>query len=72
MESTDRVSSGRRKCLPGTQDRVREKLAGIIETHQPVPLGNHERSELERLRKEGEEVLKRAQYKKRGKAALLQ
>ena len=46
---------------PSTQDRVREKLANIIDTHQPVPLGNHERSELERLRKEGEEVLSRSQ-----------
>jgi len=47
------------KGKPSTQDRVREKLAKIIDTHQPIPLGNHERSELERLRKEGEEVLKR-------------
>jgi len=45
---------------PSTQDRVREKLADIIETHQPVPLGAHERSELERLRKQGEEVLNRS------------
>ncbi len=49
------------KGKPSTQDRVREKLAGIIDTHQPIPLGDHERSELERLRQEGEEVLKRAQ-----------
>ena len=42
---------------PDTQDRVREKLAGIIDTHQPVPLGDHERSELERLRREGEKIL---------------
>jgi trimethylamine--corrinoid protein Co-methyltransferase len=47
------------KGKPSTQDRVREKLANIIDTHQPAPLGNHERSELERLRKEGEEVLNR-------------
>ena len=49
------------KGKPSTQDRVREKLAKIIDTHQPVPLGNHERSELERLRKEGEKVLNRSQ-----------
>jgi len=45
------------KGRPSTQDRVREKLAEIIESHEPVPLGNHERSELERLRKEGEVTL---------------
>jgi trimethylamine--corrinoid protein Co-methyltransferase len=45
---------------PSTQDRVREKLANIIDTHQPVPLGDYERSELERLRSEGEEVLSRS------------
>ena len=50
------VASGK----PSTQDRVRDKLAEIVETHQPVPLGDHERSELERLRKEGEEVLAKA------------
>jgi trimethylamine--corrinoid protein Co-methyltransferase len=48
------------KGKPSTQDRVREKLAGIIDTHQPVPLGDHERSELERLRKEGEKVLSKS------------
>ncbi len=41
-----------------TQDRVREKLAGILESHQPEPLGDHERSEPERLRKEGEKALR--------------
>jgi len=45
------------KGKPTTQDRVREKLANILDSHQPAPLGNHERSELERLRKEGEQVL---------------
>jgi trimethylamine--corrinoid protein Co-methyltransferase len=45
---------------PGTQDRVRDKLTSIMDSHKPVPLGDHERSELERLRKEGEEVLGRA------------
>jgi hypothetical protein len=49
-----------KKGKPSTQDSVREKLAKIIDTHQPIPLGNHERSELERLRKEGEEVLSRS------------
>ena len=49
------------KGKPSTQDRVREKLASIVDTHQPIPLGNHERSELESLRQEGEEVLNRAQ-----------
>ncbi len=45
------------KGKPTTQDRVREKLATIMESHTPVPLGNHERSELERLRAEGEKLL---------------
>jgi trimethylamine--corrinoid protein Co-methyltransferase len=50
------VASGK----PSTQDRIRDKLAEIVENHQPVPLGDHERSELERLREEGEEVLGKA------------
>jgi trimethylamine--corrinoid protein Co-methyltransferase len=49
-----------KKGRPSTQDLVREKLARIIDTHKPVPLGNHERSELERLRREGEEALSRS------------
>jgi trimethylamine--corrinoid protein Co-methyltransferase len=49
-----------KKGKPSTQDSVREKLANIIDTHQPIPLGDHERSELERLRKEGEEALSRS------------
>jgi trimethylamine--corrinoid protein Co-methyltransferase len=43
---------------PTTQGHARKKLAEIIETHMPVPLGDHKRSELERLRRESEEVLK--------------
>jgi trimethylamine--corrinoid protein Co-methyltransferase len=50
------VASGK----PSTQDRIRDKLAEIVENHQPVPLGDHERSELERLLEEGEEVLGKA------------
>lgn len=49
------------KGRPSTQDRVREKLADILDNHQPTPLGDHERSELERLRKEGEELLAKQQ-----------
>jgi trimethylamine--corrinoid protein Co-methyltransferase len=45
------------KGKPSTRDRVREKLADIVNNHQPEPLGDHERSELERLRKEGEVAL---------------
>ena len=45
------------KGKPSTQDRVRERIAQIVDSHQPTPLGNHERSELQRLRKEGEAVL---------------
>lgn len=45
------------KGKPTTQDKIREKLARILDTHQPVPLGDHEFSELERLRSEGEQVL---------------
>jgi trimethylamine--corrinoid protein Co-methyltransferase len=45
------------KGKPTTQDHVREKLAKIMDTHHPVPLGDHERSELERLRAEGEKLL---------------
>ena len=50
-----------KKGKPSTQDSVREKLTNIIDTHQPIPLGSHERSELKRLRKEGEEVLDKSQ-----------
>ncbi len=49
------------KGKPSTRDRVREKLADIINSHQPEPLGEHERSELERLRKEGEIALDSSQ-----------
>ena len=45
---------------PGTQERVRERLAEILDTHQPVPLGDQEKAELERLRKKGEEALKKS------------
>ena len=45
---------------PTIQDKVREKLATIIDSHEPVALGAHELSELERLRAEGEDVLAKA------------
>ncbi|THB81349.1 MAG: hypothetical protein D3926_02455 [Desulfobacteraceae bacterium] len=42
---------------PTTQDKVRDRLSKILDTHKPVALGDHERSELERVRSEGEKIL---------------
>ncbi|MCG8617603.1 MAG: trimethylamine methyltransferase family protein, partial [Desulfobacterales bacterium] len=49
---------------PTIQDKVRDKLSTILDTHTPVPLGDHEWSELERLRAEGETVLAKAAAQK--------
>ena len=39
-------------------DRITEKIDKLLEEHKPVALGDHELSELERIRQEGEKVLK--------------
>ena len=46
------------KGKPTINDRIREKINTIMDTHKPIPLGDHEHSELERIRAEGEKVLK--------------
>lgn len=51
------VKAGR----PDTKQKVKAKLNKILDKHQPIPLGEHECSELERLRQEGENLLKKNQ-----------
>ncbi len=48
------------KGSPSTKDKIKSKLTDILENHTPVPLGEHERSELERLRAEGEAFMSKA------------
>lgn len=42
------------KGKPTINDRIREKMKKILSTHKPVPLGEHELSELARILKQGE------------------
>ena len=43
-------------------DRITKKIDKLLEEHKPVALGDHELSELERVRKEGEKVLKESAH----------
>ncbi|SLM28360.1 MttB9 [Desulfamplus magnetovallimortis] len=45
------------KGKPDINHRVREKINHLMANHKPVPLGDHEISEIERIRSEGEKAL---------------
>jgi len=42
---------------PAIEDRVREKIRAIIDTHEPEPLSSNIVSELERIGREGEKEI---------------